>query len=618
MNQDLWTNTVSCLACVYGIAIAQGQSADGAAGSSETGLLVLQVLIGVTSITTLLLTMTVVQQRQTAAALKLSEEKFSKAVGFSPDAVTLSQLKDGRFIEVNDSFVTLTGYSREETLGRTSIELGLWYDPDERRELVENIRKTGTVRNQDMMFRHRDGQIIHTLLSTSVFELDHQPCLLTVARDVTERKRSRETLRLSAERDRLLGKIALRIHQFLDLDRILEATVDEVRRVLRVDRAFIHRMQGDGSSEIVAESVVQPFPSILGVAAEIPTEDIRIAMEEESVVQVNDISLLEDTCPYRNFVQRYETKSAMGASIVVNGQLFGVLVVHQCRQKRQWRPSESDLLERIATQMAIAISQATLLNRVQALNANLEQQVAERTVALKRQMQEVQDLNSLQHFFLHAITHDLRTTVMGNSLLLRTLAADAQGTVSISVDLLKQMYHAGEVQLRKLNALQDIYQARTMGLVLAQTEVSLPDLVEQVTMELDPILHENQVQLTLDMPSDLPLVLADSPRIRQVIHQLVTNAACHNFPTVSVKLTAWATPTAVHCCVADDGVGICPERCRCLFDLCVKDSSSRHYRSVSLGLHHCRQIIEAHGGAIAVESQLSQGTQLSFTLPRPG
>ncbi|MGF1512560.1 MAG: GAF domain-containing protein [Elainellaceae cyanobacterium] len=619
MNEDTWADIGCSIAWIYSISLATlDQSTITQGVESNTKLVVLlEVLISITSVTALLLGLMVMRQRRTASALKFSQEKFSKAVEFSPDAITLSHLSDGRFIEVNDSFVALTGYSRREALGQTSIELGLWYDPDERQELVENIQRTGMVRNQDIMFHHRDGQVIHTLLSTAVFRLGHQPCLLTVARDVSKRKQAQETLRLSAERDRLLGEIALRIHQLLDLSDILEATVTEVQRFLDVDRAFIHQMHRDCVSEIVAESVALPFDSILGQAAEIPTEDIRAAMGENSVIQIDDISLLEDDCPYRNFVQRYETKSAMGAAIVVNGQLFGVLVVHQCSQKRQWRRQESELLERIATQVAIAISQAKLLKEVQDLNTSLEQQVAERTEELQQQVEAVHDLNGFLRFCLYATTHDLRTTVIGNLMLLQSLDVDSQDTVSVSADLIVRMHQASKAQLRKLDDLQDIYQARTTGLTLTPSAVSLSRLVAQVRLELAAYIRENRAQLTVNIPDELPLLWVDSDRICQVLHQLIANAIGHNLPGVSVTLSARATDADVLCCVEDTGAGLCPERCDRLFELCIDDPNFSHYGSVKLGLYRCRQIVEAHGGTIDVESREGEGTRLEFSLPRP-
>jgi len=578
-------------------------------------LTLLQILVAITSMTTLLLAIAVVRQSRTQSALLLSEEKFSKAVSFSPDAVTISHLSDGCFIEVNDSFLTLTGYSRDEALGRTSIELGLWCDPSERRDLVDSIRRLGSVRNKEVTFRRKDGHMLRTLLSTSVFDIDRQPCLLTVVRDVTERQQIQDNLRMLAERDRLFGETAIRIHQYLDLEQILEATVTEVRRMLSVDRAFVHRIHSDSSSEIVAESLVQPFPSLLGRASEIPTDDIRNALEAATVLQIDDISHLEDTCPYRIFVQRYDTRAAMGAAILVDGALFGVLVVHQCCQTRQWQPHESELLERISTQMAIAIQQALLLKQVKALNSTLEQQVADRTAQLAQQMQEVQDLSRFQHFFLHAITHDLRTSVLGNLMVFQALIARATETVTLSGDLLERMRQGTALQLRKLDALQEIYAAKTTGLDLNQATVSLSSLVSQTASELALPLQNSHAHLTVAVPEHLPPVWVDPGRIRQVLHQLITNAIDHNASSLAVTVAARQTETGICCWVEDNGKGICPERCARLFDLCIDCAESRHYGGISLGLYRCRQILDAHHGTICVKSQPGIGTRLEFTLP---
>ncbi|MGB3613337.1 MAG: GAF domain-containing protein, partial [Elainellaceae cyanobacterium] len=524
-------------------------------------------------------------------------------------------LSDGCFIEVNDSFLGLTGYSRGEALGRTSIELGLWCDPSDRRDIVENIQKSGAVRNQEIKFRHKDGHVLHTLLSTSVFDIGRQPCLLTVVRDITEWERTQDNLRILAERDRLFAETTIRIHHCLDLEDILEATVTEVRRVLNVDRAFVYQVDRDSSSKIVAESLAQPFPSLLGRAAEIPTHDILKAMETASVVQIDDISQLEDTCPYRTFVQRYETQAAMGAAILVDEILFGVMVVHQCHQTRQWQPHESQLLERISTQMAIAIQQALLLKQISDLNSTLEQQVADRTAQLEQRMGEVQELSRFQHFFLHAITHDLRTSVLGNLMVLQAITADAKETITLPADLLERMRQGTECQLHKLDALQDIYAAKTMGIALNPTMTSLSNVVAQATSELALPLQHNHAQLTVDIPDSLPTLWVDLELIQQVLRQLIANAIDHNAPGVGITVSAQQMETGVCCWVEDNGKGICPERCARLFELCVDCPESRHYGGISLGLYRCRQIIEAHHGSIQVESQLGQGARLEFTIP---
>jgi len=126
--------------------------------------------------------------RLTEEALRFSEEKFAKAFRASPDAITITTLEEGRYIEVNDSFLRLSGYTREEVIGRTSLELNLWAEPADRARLVEPIRRQEPVRNLEAKFRSKSGRTGPALVSADRIELAGQACLLTVTRDLTSQK----------------------------------------------------------------------------------------------------------------------------------------------------------------------------------------------------------------------------------------------------------------------------------------------------------------------------------------------------------------------------------------------------------------------------------------------
>jgi PAS domain S-box-containing protein len=125
--------------------------------------------------------------RRTEEALRFSEEKFAKAFRASPDAITITTVDEGRYIEVNDSFLRFTGYSREEVIGRTSLELNVWAEPADRARLVESVRNNQPLRNLEFCFRTRFGTI-PGLVSADRIELGGQDCLLMVARDLTQQK----------------------------------------------------------------------------------------------------------------------------------------------------------------------------------------------------------------------------------------------------------------------------------------------------------------------------------------------------------------------------------------------------------------------------------------------
>lgn len=134
-------------------------------------------------------------------ALRASEEKFSRAFENAPLLMTLSALEDGRYLEVNDAFVRSTGYSREQALGHTSVELG-FITADARQKIVDALRLNGWVRDLDLELTCADGTRILCLYSGQIIRTDGTERLLSIAVDITERKQVERSLRESEERFR--------------------------------------------------------------------------------------------------------------------------------------------------------------------------------------------------------------------------------------------------------------------------------------------------------------------------------------------------------------------------------------------------------------------------------
>ena len=105
-------------------------------------------------------------------ALRLSEEKFTKAFRTTPDSVNINRLRDGMFVEINEGFTQLTGYGVEDVIGKTSKDLDLWVDPRDRVELLRRLEDCGEAKNLEAKFRRKDGRIDTGLMSARVIEME--------------------------------------------------------------------------------------------------------------------------------------------------------------------------------------------------------------------------------------------------------------------------------------------------------------------------------------------------------------------------------------------------------------------------------------------------------------
>ena len=137
------------------------------------------------------------QQISPEIALRQSEEKFRLAFHTSPDSINFNRLSDGMYIDINEGFTKLTGYTREDAIGKTSVDLNIWYDPNDRQRLVKALQSKGFVENLEAKFRRKNDQIGVGLLSARVLRLNQEDVILSITRDITERKQVEDALRES-------------------------------------------------------------------------------------------------------------------------------------------------------------------------------------------------------------------------------------------------------------------------------------------------------------------------------------------------------------------------------------------------------------------------------------
>ena len=551
--------------------------------------------------------------------LRISETRFAKAFQSNPCAMVLTTLDEGQVLDVNETFEQMSGYSRQEALGKTTGELGLWADIQDRQIFVRGIQEMGAVQETEFLFRRKSGEILVGICSASRLDLEDRPCVITLVNDVTQRKRAETQLEAMAQQDRLLGQMALRIRRSLDLEEILETTVAEVRHVLQADRTLISTIDPDLRHLTAAESRAPDWPSALAWAK---SDQFYQAIQElfahqrvwscEEVLDSDPPALLAD------YYQDHQVRASLAVPIWLGdeGSLCGVLVANQCTGPRRWQPFEQQLLEQLAVQVGIALRQSHLYRQVRSMNTTLEQQVQERTAQLHQKMQELEALGQTKDAFLEAFSHTLRTPIMGSIMVLKSLLNQAEDSLRVPRPLINRLIQGHERQLNMINALLEAHSGEEQSLVLHPEPLDLAATVQQILTQLEPLVTKAQVQIHQQFPVDLPPLQGDPLQIQRLYDHLISNALKHNPQGITITLSAVELEDQIQCRVSDDGVGMDPQHCQRVFDLNKRQTRPRYRPGLGLGLYISRRIVVAHGGKIGIESQLQQGTTVWFTLPK--
>ena len=163
-------------------------------------------------------------------AQKEIEERFKVAFQTSPDSVNINRLSDGMYLDINQGFTDLTGYTADDVLGKTSLDIDIWAKPEDRQKLVEGLRASGEVRDLEAPFRLKDGTVRTGMMSAKIIQIGDELCILSVTRDIHDRKQAEDELR--RYRDHLEELVEERTNE-------LEAANAELMRLGRVKDEFV-------------------------------------------------------------------------------------------------------------------------------------------------------------------------------------------------------------------------------------------------------------------------------------------------------------------------------------------------------------------------------------------
>ena len=537
-----------------------------------------------------------IEHQRAEEELRASEERFAKAFNANPHPMSLATIDEGRIIEVNESFVELSGYSRPELIGRTLVEF-IWEMPLTRSELIKQVKDSGVVRDMEAKIHTRSGASRIVLLSSLMVDIGGQHCLLSVSNDITERRRAEEQVSL-------LQAISMEVAVAPDLSSALQVVM---RRVCEktgwvLGQSWVPRQDettlecspawftaADGLEEFRLGSENCRFPPGVGLPGR--------AWHLKQAVWVRDVTV-DTNFPRAVLARESGLKAALALPILTGDEVIAVIEFFM-REPRDEDERLVEVISAVAAQLDLAIERK-----------RAEEQLR-RTQGELAHVSRVTTMGELAASIAHEVNQPLGA-IVGNADICLQWLGDTQPDLAQLREAIEDIANDGRRASEVI--------ARIRSLVKKHAPEKAPLDLSGVAREvLDLVGHEahrKQVTLRCDLEVGLPMVNGDRVQLQQVLLNLVMNGieAMANLkgrpPELTVRISR-SESGEVLTAVRDCGVGIKREDAEQLF----KPFHTTKPAGMGMGLAISRSIIEAHGGRLWVESTREPGATFKFALP---
>jgi signal transduction histidine kinase len=417
------------------------------------------------------------------------------------------------------------------------------------------------------------------------------------------------------------------LQQVLDVSRMLAETraltplldraLEEAVKLVGAERGYLVMVGSDGGHQI---RLRRHRPG-----DELQQSDDNISNSiVDKVVKTGEPLILRDALNDPEFsnassIISLKLRSVMCVPLISRGSLIGALYVENRSIRGRFRESDLPPLILFANQAAVAIENA-------ALNEELEQRVIQRTRELQDAMNQLEgswmnlvENNRMQTELLGNVAHDLRSPL---TIVVGTLSAMEDGSIGpVTAEQREWITKCLSAVTHVLNLTNDIFDLTKLDLgklTLYVNAVDLYDFMENIYRVVTGLPWPGEVALVLDAPKDLPPVLMDAGRIRQILFNLISNALKYtSYGNVTLHARHLPEQNEVWIGVSDSGDGIAPDQLLRLFQRFQQadDNVERRRVGTGLGLAISKQLVEMHGGRIWAESTPGQGSNFVFALP---
>ena len=519
----------------------------------------------------------ITKRKRAEEGIKESENKFSTAFYSSPNLMAITTPKEGRILEVNEAYYKFLGYQKKELIGHTTRELKIWTDPLQREGIIKKIKEFGKVNNVEVNLRKKSGEIGTVMLSFNQITLKNEPYLISVAADITERKKIESALKESEEKYRTVA--------------------EKANDGIVILQGFTVKYANSAMENIIGEKVKDVInKKFIGF----------IAKEEVPKILINysrRISGGEVPLKYESLIMH---KTGRKIPIEINatkidygGKPADLVIIRDITERKKYQ-------ERLEEEVK-SRTEELVYSKVE-----LEENVKR----LKLSYEQLETLDKMKSDFINLTAHEIKTPITpiliqadslqrGDLGKLNEKQSESVGVISRNIKRLNRLLE----QILSLSRMKE-------NITLIRIKGDINKIIKDSVEVMGPLAKEKGVEIRLNL-REVPELKMDTEKINQVLINLIDNAIKFNNskkPWVIINTKKVGGDVLVK--ITDNGIGIRKKDMNKLFKPFSQIGEiETKKKGTGLGLNISKTIINLHGGKMWAKSEFKKNTTFYFTLP---
>lgn len=545
-------------------------------------------------------------------SLRESEELYRAVVKQASEGIVLYDATTKRVLDANPAYAELLGYTPEEMLKLTLYNI-VADNRDNLERVVQHIRDEGYHLLGERQHRCQDGSLVEVEVSANLITYGGRDAMCALVRDISERKRTEDTLRRYSERLQTLHELDRAVLAAQLPETIAQAALEHLARQVSFWRASIVLFDLKASMAKVLATHTEGT-SKLGQGVRVPLRAFRVQeLKQGKARVVQDLGKMAQSTETDRILHAEGVRSYLNVPLIAQGALIGSLNLGSDAVDAI-TPDDVKITREIADSLAIAIQQARLHEQVQQHAAELEQQA-----------RELARSNAALEQFAYVASHDLQEPLRMVTSYLQLLERRYKGQLDTDADEFIAFAVDGATRMHQL--IKDLLAFSRVGTRGAPFEVT--DCQAVLKRALDNLhfsILESEATVTHD---SMPTVVADPTQLGQLFQNLIGNALKFRGdhpPRIHVGAEYLDPGSASESrnggewlfSVQDNGIGIEPQYAERIFVIFQRLHTRDDYPGTGIGLALCQRIVERHDGRIWLESEPGQGSTFYFTIPDKG